>query len=108
MNTKRPNLPNQRIIRGKGNESKGHGIDRVLFYNTAACGTVRNVRAPKKERGFSRGLERLALTPLELLSLVTLFRNTKESNAHPGRGKLSILKNIMLATAVANLINKII
>ena len=48
----------------------------------------------EKERGFSRGLERLALTPLELLSLVTLFRNTKESYAHPGRGKYYYLKEL--------------
>ena len=46
-------------------------------------------------RGFSGGLERIARTPPELLSLVTLFRNTKESNAHPGRGKILIIEIIM-------------
>ena len=47
------------------------------------------VRAPKKARGFLRGLEHITLTPLKLLSLVTLFRNTKESNTHRGSGKLN-------------------
>ena len=58
-------------------------------------GAVRVVRAPKKERGFLRGLLSVAKSPLELLSLVTLLRNTKESNAHPGRGKILIIKSIM-------------
>ena len=53
----------------------------VIYY--ALLGAVRVVRAPKKERGFLRGLERSAITPLKLLSLVTLLRNTKESNAPP-------------------------
>ena len=55
---------------------------RALFKGRT-LGAVRNMRAPKKERGFLRGLLSKAKSPLELLSLVTLLRNTKESNAPP-------------------------
>ena len=54
-------------------------------------------RAPqKKERGFLRGLECFALTPLKLLSLVTLFRNTKESNT-PAAAEKCFNKNLIKA-----------
>ena len=46
--------------------------------------SARCARAEEK-KGDSKG--DLLCTPLWLLSLVTLFRNTKESDAHPGRGK---------------------
>ena len=56
---------------------------REHYLKIAPFGAVRSVRAPKKGRGFSRGLLSVAKSPLELLSLVTLFRNTKERNALP-------------------------
>ena len=58
-------------------------VPQETLFKSRTLGAVRNMRAPKKERGSLRGIESEANSPLKLLSLVTLLRNTKESNASP-------------------------
>ena len=70
-------------------------VPQAALFKTYSRRSARCARAENK-RGFLRGLERVAITSLKLLSLVTLLRNTKESNAHPGRGKILIIKQITL------------
>ena len=85
MSAKRSSPPKNPLVRAA--RALARTVPQSALFKICILGAVRNVRAPKKERGFSRGLLSEAKSPLELLSLVTLLRNTKESNALPGRGK---------------------
>ena len=62
-------------------------VPQAALFKNRTLGAVRISARAENERGFLRGLLSIAKSPLKSLSLVTLLRDTKESNALHGSGK---------------------